>query len=77
VRKRGGPLQLNEVKRRFLASLQAYYRHPALGAWGWWGGADPPALILERLHALADQLWGCRDRLPTWACWDLGLDQRS
>lgn len=70
-------MQPNEVKRQFLASLRAYYRHPALSVRGWRGGVDLPGLILERLHALADQLWGCRARVPTWVCRDLGLDRRS
>jgi hypothetical protein len=66
-----------DVKRQFLTCLRAIYRRPGTSVAQWRQRMDARELSLERLHTMVEQLWGCWDRMPAWACRNLGLGKQA
>jgi hypothetical protein len=70
-------MNTHDAKRQFLTCLRVIYRPPGMSVPRWRQEMDARELSLGRLHTLLDQLWGCWDRMPAWACRSLGLGKQS
>jgi hypothetical protein len=70
-------MNTHDAKRQFLTCLRVIYRPPGMSVPQWRQGMEARELSHGRLHTLLESLWGCRDRMPAWACRSLGLGKQS